>query len=472
MSTRNLIFDRRASPLLLVVILAALALVAPHRALAHAGHIGPTQTFTQTVGPYDLAITIEIPPAVPSPLYLNLTPQSDIGGATIEFRVVPLGQSFANAPVAQIKGIPGPQGIYYTQLDVDRDGPWDLEVRVDGPKGRGVARIPFMIVIPPLPNYTVPLLVSLGGLILLLIVSIGLATIFNQRKREVPRWANWVLGQSMFACLIVAAIFGFQAISSMTQNAQAASNTTALVGGLPHVNVALSTNPTAPKAGRPLTLTLDLSDGSTGLPVEDLVPHHESLMHLVVVSSDGAFFDHLHPARTAPGRYEIALTPDRAGRYTAYTEIARQDSSTQVIARDFEVAGPTPPAAVDPPGLGVRTVDGMQVNVTASSTPLKAGKQATLTFNFSAGGAPVTDLQPWLAMAGHLIARSADGAIYGHIHALGPMAPTGPTSSGVVFGPDIKFVYTFPQPGRYQLWGQFKHNGTIVTVPVLVEVER
>jgi hypothetical protein len=74
-------------------------------------------------------------------------------------------------------------------------------------------------------------------------------------------------------------------------------------------------------------------------------------------------------------------------------------------------------------------------------------------------------------MAGHLIARSADGAIFGHIHAAAPMAPAGVAGTGMRYGPDIRFAYTFPQPGRYQLWGQFKHGGTIVTVPVVVEVE-
>src|SRR4051812_35514370 len=32
------------------------------------------------------------------------------------------------------------------------------------------------------------------------------------------------------------------------------------------------------------------------------------------------------------------------------------------------------------------------------------------------------------------------------------------------------FVYTFPRLGRYQLWGQFKHAGEIVTVPLTVDV--
>jgi hypothetical protein len=38
------------------------------------------------------------------------------------------------------------------------------------------------------------------------------------------------------------------------------------------------------------------------------------------------------------------------------------------------------------------------------------------------------------------------------------------------YGPDIQFVYTFPQPGTYQLWAQFQHGEKIVTVPFTLEV--
>ena len=123
-------------------------------------------------------------------------------------------------------------------------------------------------------------------------------------------------------------------------------------------------------AGQPLTLTLDLSDGSTGLAVEDIVPHHEALVHLVIISADGGDFHHLHPARVAQGRYTIELTPDRPGRYTAYAEIQRRDSGTQVIARDFDIGGTTSAVPPSAPGLGVREVAGMQVNATSSITPL------------------------------------------------------------------------------------------------------
>jgi hypothetical protein len=373
--------------------------------------------------------------------------------------------------VSQVQGLSIALGSYFTELQVDRLGDWEIEVRAMGPKGAGVARIPITVVAQPLPSGSLALFGALGALIVLMITSIALAALFQRRQRPVPAWANWLLGQAMFACLIVAAVFGIQQFSAAIQSAQAASTPATATLGRPHANVALRTEPATPRSGQPLTLTLDLSDGSTGLPIEDLIPHHEALMHLVVVSADGAFFAHIHPPRMGPGRYTIPIVPDRPGRYTAYVEIERQDSGTQVIARDFEVGGASGPAATPPPGPGARDVGGMQVNVSSSIAPLKAGKQATFTFSFSSGGAPVQDLQPWLGMAGHLIARSADGTIYGHIHAIGPMAPSGAIPSGIVYGPDIRFVYTFPQPGRYQLWGQFRHNGQVVTVPVSVEVE-
>ena len=457
----------------LLIAVLALVLVVPGSALAHGGHTGPIQTFTQDFGSYEVAITVEIPPTTPSPLYLNITPQQDMAGVTMRFRVAPRGQSFDGAPVAEVQGTAGMQAVYFSQVDVDRFGDWDLEARVSGPKGGGVARIPITIMAQPLPVGSIGLFAGLGGLVVLMIASITLAMIAQRRGRPVSGWINWLLGQAMFACLIVAVIFGIQQFSTAVQSAQASADPTrsSLGVGRPHANVALHTTPDLPQAGQPLTLTLDLSDGSTGLPIDDLIPHHNALIHLVVISADGAFYTHIHPPRSAPGRYAIALTPDRPGRYTAYVEIERQDSGTQVIARDFELGGAAVAVAQPASGFGSRDVAGMQVDVRSSLTPLRAGKQATLTFSFSRGGLPVGDMQPWLGMAGHMIARDATGAIFAHVHAVGPMAPSGVLASGIAYGPDIRFVYTFPQPGRYQIWGQFRYEQQIVTVPLEVTVE-
>src|SRR5215216_3563876 len=135
----------------LLIAILALVLFVPGSALAHGGHTGPMQTFTQEFGPYEVAITVELPPTTPSPLYLDIAPQQDMAGVTMRFRAAPRGQSFDSSPVAELQGNAGVQGVYFGQLDVDRFGDWELEARVSGPDGDGVARIPITIAAQPLP---------------------------------------------------------------------------------------------------------------------------------------------------------------------------------------------------------------------------------------------------------------------------------------------------------------------------------
>src|SRR5581483_7590484 len=253
--------------------------------------------------------------------------------------------------------------------------------RADGPQGSGVARIPFTIDPAPLASGSIGLFVALGGLVLLMILNILVAAISQRRARTMPGWLNWTIGQAMFACLIAAAIFGVQQFGATIQNAQATTGATATAIGRPHANMAVHTAPGQPTAGQPLTMTLDLSDGSTGLPIDDLITHHDALLHLVVISAYGAFYTHVHPPRVAPGHFEIRVTPDRPGRYTAYAEIERRDSGTQVIARDFVVGGTGAGRPAQFQGLGARQIGDLQVQVAAGVPELRSGKQALFTFS-------------------------------------------------------------------------------------------
>lgn len=444
-----------------------LALTLPGVAHAHVGDAGPIQTITQAVGPYELAVTIELPPAVPAPLFISIASREDLGGAVLTLRAAPRGLALDDAAAVDVATVPGTPLVYKAQVDLDRPGDWNLEVRAAGPRGAGVALIPFAVVPAPLPAYTVPLLVALGGLFVLMLAGVLVAAVAQGRGRPAPRRVSWAIGQLAFGFGVASAVFGGLQVAESFRSASAAVTAET---GRPHVNMTLRTAPAEPLAGQPLTLTLDLTDGGTGLPVDDLTPHHEALVHLVVIGGDGAEFAHLHPARVAPGRFETELTPAVAGRHTAYLELARHQSGTQVVARDFVVGGEsdTPP---DPPGLGVRELDGITVDVTSSAATLAAGKQAVLRYRLAAGGEPLEDIEPWLGMAGHLIARSADGAVFSHVHAAEAPAPPGPQGSGVRYGPEIRFVYTFPEPGRYHVWAQFQHAGRIITVPMALEVQ-
>ncbi|MFD0477257.1 hypothetical protein ACFQ0B_60435 [Nonomuraea thailandensis] len=213
-------------------------------------------------------------------------------------------------------------------------------------------------------------------------------------------------------------------------------------GGRPYLMAAFSTQPARPAAGTEFTLLVDLVDGSTGRPADDLALHHEALAHLVVTSADGACFRHLHPVRLGPGRLAVRLRADRPGRYLAHAELERTDSGGQLVTGAFEVTG-TAAAPVAPPASSA--------SVVVPPRPV-AGRPTTVEVR--AGGR----LQPWLGMPGHLIVRDREGGFLGHVHA----TPTRTTA--------LAFTFSFPAPGTYLAWAQYVTGSTIETVPFTVTV--
>ena len=76
----------------------------------------------------------------------------------------------------------------------------------------------------------------------------------------------------------------------------------------------------------------------------------------------------------------------------------------------------------------------------------------------SRGGTPVTDLQPYLAAYGHLVALRQGDLAYLHVH------PDGAPGDGRTEpGPAIVFHTTAPSDGTYRLFLDFKHGGVVRT---------
>jgi len=117
----------------LALLLIALVLLLPSGAAAHGGAPSSTQTFTQAIGPYKLAITTQIPQGAPAPLLLTIASQDGFGGATIALR----GQSFANAPAVQVRAANQPQPLYGEFFSMS--GEWDVDVRVSAGGSEEVA---------------------------------------------------------------------------------------------------------------------------------------------------------------------------------------------------------------------------------------------------------------------------------------------------------------------------------------------
>ena len=103
-------------------------------------------------------------------------------------------------------------------------------------------------------------------------------------------------------------------------------------------------------------------------------------------------------------------------------------------------------------------VDGYDVTLGGS---LEAGEETVLTATVTRDGAPVTDLQPYLGAYGHLVSLRDGDVGYLHVH---PDEDTGP-------GPEISFHTEFPTAGRYRLFLDFRHGGSVHTATFTVTVE-
>jgi hypothetical protein len=100
-------------------------------------------------------------------------------------------------------------------------------------------------------------------------------------------------------------------------------------------------------------------------------------------------------------------------------------------------------------------VDGYTVELAGD---LVAGQASPVTLSVSRGGVPVTDLQPYLAAYGHLVALREGDLAYLHVH------PEGSPGDGVTLsGPQIEFVAQVPTAGSYRLFLDFQHKGVVRT---------
>lgn len=215
--------------------------------------------------------------------------------------------------------------------------------------------------------------------------------------------------------------------------------------------------------------------GPDGEPFRDFAVNHEKELHLIVVRSDGAGFEHVHP-RMDPGT-GIWSTPwqwSRGGTYRVFTDFVPEGGGDQpavTLSRSVEVAGDFAPA--DKPLARTDSVDGFDLSIAGD---LVAGESRSLTVTITRNGKPETHLQPYLGAFGHLVALREGDLAYLHVHAEGGQASQDGEEEShahqeATAGPDIEFVSEAPTPGRYLLYLDFKVDGQVHTAEFVMEAK-
>ncbi|HSZ56360.1 MAG TPA: DUF2231 domain-containing protein [Tepidisphaeraceae bacterium] len=223
------------------------------------------------------------------------------------------------------------------------------------------------------------------------------------------------------------------------------------------------------------TLRLTFTPQFQGHTLRDLALVHEHLLHLIVVSQDLSFFDHIHPLMQADGALSITYAFPHAGHFLLFADITPRGQRSQVFRFPVTV-GSTGSEQADShadlvPSPTLYKPLESDPTITAELIPqprtISAGVHIDLLFRLSRNGQPLTDIEPYLGAMGHCVIISQDTNTYLHCHPEQLFTPTKDTRGG----PFVAFHTMFPAPGRYKIWAQFQRKGKILIAGFVIDVQ-
>jgi hypothetical protein len=202
--------------------------------------------------------------------------------------------------------------------------------------------------------------------------------------------------------------------------------------------------------------------GTDGTPVDHFEETHEKLLHFIAVDQGLTTFAHLHPKYEGNGVFTVAYRFPAGGKFKLFADFTPSGGESQVSGAWVTVEGAQPAREeLKPDDRAVKTIGGMTVELSVRGA--EAGKDAVLAYRLqdAATGGDVSDLEPYMGAAGHVVVLSQDGERYLHVHPEDEQAR----------GPEARFRTSFPSSGLYKAWAQFQRRGQVATVPYTIRVD-
>ena len=325
---------------------------------------------------------------------------------------------------------------------------------------------------------------------------------------------------SLALSLLVVALFSGNSVSADDHIKHKTHN----VENADVLNVKLHTEPNKIIAGKPVNLMFHLTDAK-GEPFTDLMIHHERILHILIVSENLQTIGHIHPEdfesrdmlAELEGVYTVQFTFPYSGRYIVAIDAMTTDAEytkhlyvdvtgdkempefSTDIRREKMVVGYTEEGGDRfTKSVSITEKKGASKYMVKMSVPdkIKVGEMVHITYHFTHGGKPVTDLVPFLDAPMHfaIVSNRLDGIL--HTHGTVPMGSmhdklkkdsshanhkmrektptTGHKHEGITpdkFGPSVMLMTTFTEAGIYQIFGQVKHRDQILFPTFMVKVE-
>ncbi len=470
---------------------------------AHA-HVGSKDVFEQvTAGPYTLFVTIRMPTVIPG--VANIEVRSS-GAAIRGIHITPLpltGEASKHPPTSDPMAASAADPNFFTgNLWLMASGSWQVRFEIDGSAGRQTTSVP----VPAIALSTLKMQRGLGlvlaALGLFLVLSMAGVVAASVRDARLAPGATPSAGSKRRAAFATAASLALMGLmlwgGARWWNVEAASYSLDVFRPL-RVDASLS--------GNVLDLNVlagDSRQSGSSRSNKDFLPDHGHLMHLYAIREpdmDAAF--HLHPVLVDKHHFRMSLPAMPPGQYALYGDVVHANGFPETLVAKITVPaemrggplGSEDAAAYPQPlsqgqlGSAWKLPDGY---VMVWDRPSAITANTAYAFRFQlldANGRPATDMQPYLGMAGHAAFVKTDGTVFAHTHPEGSAAmaslmladastngasdainQSAKAASGAKMDMQeqpisntVDFPYGFPSPGRYRIFVQMKHAGTVET---------
>jgi len=480
----------------------ALALVA---ALSVSAHVGSSDVFFEgDAGPYHLYVTVRVPQVIPGIAEIQVRSASkDVDKIEIvPMRLSGAGSNFPPTPDVAERSKQDPQ-FFTGSLWLMESGALKVRVSVEGSKGKGELAVP----VPAFAQRTLPMERPLGGLLGFLMVFLAVGLVFiagaasregNLEPGETPSPAKTRRARIVMAITAVV-VLGIILLGRAWWGAEASNYKRTVSFFKPPEAVTQLEN------GNRLVIRAKGQDPawSKEVNMEDVIPDHNHLMHLFLVSAPGMErMWHLHPERGAGGSFVEDLPNMPAGHYEVFADIVDKNGfpwtllgqvdlpqiNGQLLAGDDSTwTGPALAAQANSANVAL-LADGGRIVWEKGSTPLVANTAMVFKFRLEdKDGNPAKDMEPYMGMAGHAEFVSSDMSVFAHIHPAGSAsmaaldmangAPKGtcgitdqcvmPTGMAMPMpapvSAEVSFPYGFPKAGDYRIFVQVKRAGQVET---------
>lgn len=505
---------RRAAILIFAVMIAGVC----------AAHVGsPDVYFQGEAGPYHLVVAVMTPQMIPGVAEIQIRVTEP---GVRQVKIVPLyivGEASKYPPPPDVlePSKEDPQ-FFSGKLWLMASGSWQVRVEADGDKGSGMLAVP----VPAAARATMPMQgktgAMLAGLTVLLVAAI--VSIFGAARREgqvnpgvavsaVDRRGARVAMSVAFAIVVITLTLG-----GWWWKVAAASRAERIIYKRPELQVQLDGDDMKLRIGESGWHARRQEVVSTRL-----MPDHGHLMHLFLIRMPQMDrFYHLHPqslssALASQAHPDANLVVDQqdefveelpaiaAGHYQVFADIVRDTGFPDtLIAETYipETAGhvltgddsevsamPLSDAVIagNTDDLVSAIGDGARMVWEREAGPLKANRLMWFRFRVEdSGGKPVSDLEPYMGMAGHAEFVRSDFSVFAHVHPDGsapmaavaladatlPGAARGGASDAMssmpgmvsgAIGGEVSFPYGFPKAGMYRIFVQVKRGGRVET---------